>query len=206
MLKEVIDFLFPPLCYACTEKLSEDFLCEDCWKDIMGNTVFESEYYYGFKVYSLFSYNGKVKNIVQNFKYGGFRKIANKFSKHLAEMVSDEEIDVIVPIPLHPARVRERGFSQTFELAKVLSKELKKPVRNYIFRHSYRKVQALISSRDERMKNVKGVFSYLRRIDNEKVLLVDDVITTGYTFYEAAKTLIEAGARDVIGITLAKGG
>ncbi|MEO0215098.1 MAG: phosphoribosyltransferase family protein [candidate division WOR-3 bacterium] len=111
-----------------------------------------------------------------------------------------------MPIPLHPARVRERGFSQTFELAKVLSKELKKPLKEYIFRHSYRKAQANISSRDDRMRNVKGVFSYFVRINKERVLLVDDVITTGYTFYEAARTLIEAGARDVIGITLAKGG
>lgn len=206
MLKEIIDFLFPPLCYACTGKLDEDFLCKDCWKNIMENIVFEAEYYYGFKVYSLFSYNGKVRDIVQNFKYGGFKKITNIFSKHLAEMVADEKIDVIVPIPLHPARVRERGFNQTFELAVALSKELKKPVKKYIFRHSYHKAQALIPSRNERMRNVKGVFSYLQRINNERVLLVDDVITTGYTFYEASKTLIDAGAKDVIGITFAKGG
>jgi Predicted amidophosphoribosyltransferases len=164
--------------------------------------LFDFDYFRGFKVYSLFRYSGKVKDLIK-MKYSGFRGIIKLFSNHLASLVSNEDFDVITPVPLHPARVRERGFSQTLEMAKILSLRLGKTLREYIFRHSYRKVQASLSY-EERGKNVKGAYSFLKPIPRERILLVDDVITSGYTFYECAKTLLEAGAEDVIGLTLAR--
>ncbi len=169
----------------------------------MDMVIFEFDYFYGFKVYSLFRYRGKVEDLIRNMKYEGFKEIIRLFSNHLASLISNEDFDVITPIPIHPARVRERGFNQTLEMAKVLSLRLGKPIKKYIFRHSYRKVQASLPY-EERRKNVMGAFSFLKPIPKERILLVDDVITSGYTFYECARTLLEAGAEEVIGITLAR--
>ena len=203
MLRAITDFLFPPICLACKRALSENLLCDACWSEITDLVIFNFDYFHGFKVYSLFKYSGKVEELIKNLKYSGFREVIKLFSNHLANLVSNEDFDVITPVPLHPARVRERGFSQTLEMAKILSLRLGKPIREYIFRHSYRKIQSFLPY-DERAKNLKGAYSFLKPIPGERILLVDDVITSGYTFYECARTLIEAGAEEVIGLTLAR--
>ncbi len=205
MIRNIIDFIFPPLCYACEGKITDKIVCEDCWDDMLSLTVNEPKFYYGYKVYSVFVYESRVENLLRNLKYSGYKIIAEKFAEYMAALISDENVDFIVPVPLHPARRRERGFSQTEVLAKAISKHLKKPVIKPIFRYKYTKPQAVLSLK-EREDNIKGAFSYLSRVNDRVILLVDDVITTGFTFYECAKVLMRAGARDVIGITLARGG
>jgi len=205
MIRSIIDFIFPPLCYACEGKITDKIVCEECWDEMLSLTLNEPKVYYGYKVYSVFSYEGKVESLLRNLKYSGYRIIAEKFAEYMAALISDESVDYIVPVPLHPARERERGFSQTEILAKAISKHLNKPVIKPIFRHKYTKPQALLSLKD-RENNIKGAFSYLSTVRDSVILLVDDVITSGSTFYECAKVLMKVGARDVIGITLARGG
>ncbi len=200
----LVNFVFPPLCRVCEERLSEEGICEVCWEDILKNLLLEPKTFYGFRVYSLFRYGGKVREAIEQMKYGGIRAIAEVFAPSLAELLKEESPDVVVPLPLHPARVRERGFSQTVLLAKLMGRELSVPVKKVIFRRRYTRPQALLSA-DERSKNVAGAFSCLYRLSGERVVLVDDVITTGNTFYHAASALLSAGAGEVIGATIARG-
>ncbi len=204
VLTWVRDFLFPPLCVVCEEEVVDGDVCEGCWREIVREVLFEHQVFFGFRVYSLFHYGGRVKDVISGFKYRGFLQLAESFVPALAENLKTEGIDLIVPLPLHPARRRERGFSQTEVIARLLSKEMGLPVRRVLFRWRYTKPQALLKA-ERRKENVKGAFAHMERLKGERVLLVDDVITTGYTFFYAASELLRAGAGGVVGATLARG-
>ncbi len=202
--KYLLNFLFPPLCPVCEERLSEEGICEVCWEDILKHLLLEPKVFYGFPVYSLLWYGGRVREAVERMKYHGMRTLGEFFAAALADYAKDEGVEVVVPVPLHPARVRERGFSQTDLIARAMAKELGVPFRRVLFRNRYTRPQALLG-REDRSKNVSGAFSCLRKLSGEVVLLVDDVITTGSTFYHAASTLVKAGAGRVVGATIARG-
>ncbi len=167
-------------------------------------TVAEYKFFLGFKVYSLFRYEGVVRKILHSMKYGGFKSIAERVSLYMAHLVEKEDFNLVVPVPIHPARKRERGFSQTDILAHSIARILKKPVGRPVFRHSYRKPQAKLGRLEQRFRNIAGAFGCLWPVKNAKVLLVDDVITTGATFVEVAGTLRENGAVNVVGLTVAR--
>ncbi len=203
-LREVLDFLFPPICPVCEGRLASGKVCDVCWGELLRSQVFEPKQYFGFKVYSLFRYRGRVREAIERMKYGGMRVLAELFAEALSEYLRVEAPDAIVPLPLHPARIRERGFSQTRVIAEALGRELGIPVKRVIYRRRYTRPQALLKA-EERITNVKGAFACLETLNGEKVVLVDDVITTGNTFYQAASALLDAGAGEVVGATLARG-
>jgi len=204
LLSLPLEFLYPPICTVCESKLAEDGICEGCWEDLLEKLLDKPKLYFGFKVFSLFLYEGKVRRAIERMKYSNMRTLATKFAGFLAEYLKDEGLDLVVPVPLHPARRRERGFSQTRLIGKVLAHELGLPMRFVLFRNRYTSPQALLGA-SERASNLRGAFSYKECLNGESVLLVDDVITTGYTFYEAASELLKAGASRVVGGTLARG-
>ena len=111
-----------------------------------------------------------------------------------------------VPVPLHRRRLKERGFNQTLLLAKVLSSDLGTQL-DYLslIRKKYTRAQTGLK-REERRKNVKDAFSviYPEIIRDKKIILVDDVFTTGHTLNECARTLKKSGAIGVICLTLAR--
>jgi len=204
VVRNLLNFLFPPLCPVCEERLSEEGICEVCWEDILKHLLLEPKVFYGFKVYSLLWYGGKVRDAIERMKYHGMRTLGEFFAVSLADYVQHEGVEVVVPVPLHPARVRERGFSQTDVIARAIARDLQIPFRKVLFRNRYTRPQALLG-REDRGRNVSGAFSCLQKLNGETVLLVDDVITTGSTFYHAASVLIKAGAGRVVGATIARG-
>jgi len=201
----IFDFLLPPICPVCEDSLSEGGVCSDCWDDLLSSLVLEPKTYFGFRVYSLFLYRGRVREAIERMKYKGMFAIVSTFAPSLAEYVREERPDMVVPIPLHPARRRERGFSQTELIARAVASELGIPVVRVLFRRRYTAPQALLDAKG-REENLRGAFGCLRPLRGERVLLVDDVITTGNTFYRAASVLVGAGASLVVGGTLARGG
>lgn len=117
------------------------------------------------------------------------------------------EIDLIVPVPLHPKKLRERQFNQSEVLASYLAKRLdKKIVKDKVKRIKYTMPQTELK-RDERIKNVDGAFLAKDGPDLEGkiILLIDDVFTTGATLHECAKALKNAGAKKVVAFALARG-
>ncbi len=117
------------------------------------------------------------------------------------------EIDLIVPVPLHPLKLRERQFNQSEVLATYLAKRLnKKIIINRVKRIKYTLPQTELK-REERLKNVRGVFLAKKYsgFEDSTILLVDDVFTTGATMHECAKSLKDAGAKKVIAFALARG-
>jgi competence protein ComFC len=121
------------------------------------------------------------------------------------ERLRDISFDLIVPVPLHPARQRERGFNQASLLAESLSAETSMPCRGVLQRIRYTTTQTALD-RSERMENLHNAFRLRKNADVRglRVLLIDDVLTTGSTLSECARVLKRAGAISVHAVTAAR--
>ena len=153
---------------------------------------------------------GVVRKLVHDFKYRHQRYLRHPISAWLAETMNDTRLrarrfDLIVPVPLHPARERERGFNQAALLAELLSRKVAVPLLTVLERIRFTSTQTA-HDRAERMENLDGAFRLRKRmtVRQSRVLLVDDVLTTGSTLSECARVLKEAGAISVYAVTAAR--
>ena len=157
-------------------------------------------------VYSYGSYEGTLRQLVHLFKYGGVRPLASPFGRFMAQALPREtSFDVIVPMPLHWAKQWQRGFNQSDLLAQEIGKKWRVPVRNVIRRRRATSSQAGLTNA-KRRANVRGAFkmSSGKPLAGMRVLLVDDVVTTGATASACARVLKRAGAAHVALLALAR--
>ncbi len=157
-------------------------------------------------VYSYGSYEGSLRKLVQLFKYDRVRPLETHFGKLMAiALPREERFDLIVPMPLHWRRRWERGYNQAALLAREISKRWNAPVKNLVRRRRATKPQAGLTNA-KRRANVAGAFRMKPgiRLDGMRVLLVDDVLTTGATASACARVLKRAGARQVTLLTVAR--
>jgi ComF family protein len=143
-------------------------------------------------------------------KFEEMDPLADWFADRLAEAVrlafQELQADVVVPVPLHKDRHRERGFNQTELLSKRLAKRLRLPHQGVLLVRKRPRPGKLLLTNRERWEAVRGAFATPpgSQVDNKRVLLVDDVMTTGATLDACAKALREAGATTVVGLTVAR--
>jgi ComF family protein len=153
---------------------------------------------------------GVVRHIVHEFKYGRQIHLRHLVARWLRAALDDERLcakhfDVLVPVPLHPARQRERGFNQARLLSELLSVEVSIPSKLHLDRIRYTTTQTALD-RSERMENLHNAFRLRKNADVRglRVLLIDDVLTTGSTVNECARVLKRAGALSVHAATAAR--
>jgi ComF family protein len=157
-------------------------------------------------VYSYGSYEGTLRELVHLFKYGGVTPLAGTFGKFLAQALPRETtFDVIVPMPLHWFKKWQRGFNQSDVLAREIGKKWNVPVRNVILRKKATRPQSGLTNA-KRRANMQGAFGMPRgrSLAGMRVLLVDDVVTTGATASACARVLKRAGATHVALLALAR--
>ena len=141
-----------------------------------------------------FRYDFPLDRLIQSFKYGHRLALCAFFAEQLAALAQGLEVDRIIPLPLHPSRLRERGFNQALELARPLARALDLPLRAGLLQRSKAtRAQSRLDA-DARSRNLHGAF----RVDAGTTLpmhvaLVDDVMTTGATLHAAAEILRTAG-------------
>jgi competence protein ComFC len=147
-----------------------------------------------------------LKNIVTSYKYEKLSAMAPLLAKMLSAKIIEEKLkfDVLIPVAISRKRKAWRGFNQSELLAKELSKILDKPYTNALKKVKDTKTQVGLT-RKGRNKNLRNVFACIdSSVVGKKVLLIDDVITTGATLTESARVLKSAGSQSVLGLTLAK--
>lgn len=175
-------------------------LCSDCMTE---PPPFSGGRSYGY-------YEAELSRLVLEFKFKGRRALARLLGPLLAATFSDcwkrEDIDLIVPVPLHPARKRERGFNQSELLARELACAVAVPVQTDIIRRGRHTLPQVGLSDPERLRNMRGAFvcGKQQAAAGRRVLLIDDVMTTGATVRSAALALLEGGALRVSVLTLAR--
>lgn len=219
----VLDLIFPPRCIVCSHLGT--WLCAECSSDLpyIAGTVCcrcgiplqqghlcarcERDPLSLERIHSVFLFQGPLRVAVHRLKYRNGRAVAGPLGRLMAEWWEEQQIpvDVIVPVPLHPRRLRERGYNQATLLAQVLGRRMERPVRaKAVERVRHTRSQMRLDAA-ERRSNVAGAFQCLDdRISGRKVLLIDDVCTTGATLDACAKALQEAGATWVQALTLAR--
>ncbi len=141
-------------------------------------------------------YNDAVAEIVHKFKYYGCRYLGKNLASFI-ELPEDWQADAIVPVPLHPKRMRERGYNQSLIIAEELGRRYGIPVRDTLLKRIRNTQMQSMTSREERHQNVKDAFRASKRCKGLSIILVDDVITSGSTSEECAGALKAAGADKV---------
>lgn len=143
-------------------------------------------------------YGFPIDTMMQRYKYGNALHLSQTFGRLLAEKVNANSVDLIIPMPMHPSRLKERGFNQALEIAKVFAGS-KLDYKSAI-RQKLTPPQASLPFK-ARVKNIKGAFSVngdlASDLKDKRIAIVDDVMTTGASLNELAKTLKEAGASHV---------
>ncbi|MFQ5868413.1 MAG: ComF family protein [Candidatus Zixiibacteriota bacterium] len=229
---DVLDFIYPQRCPVCQVTLSSgrELMCQNCMFRFREKKRLLEPYCPSCKrqspslsdgcgceesdqaleaVFSLGVYDEEMKALIENFKYKRKRRLGSFLSEVLSERLLNSaefpRADFIVTVPLHKRKLRERGFNQSEAVAGQLSEKLGIPVlSDSVIRKRNTRTQTGLS-REERRKNVKGAFKLTGKVDLEgrRLLLVDDVLTTGATMSECARTLKSAGAERIWGATLA---
>ncbi len=207
LLKDLFYIFYPKLCAVCEEHLveNETTICTLCRHDLpltnfqnfKQNIV--SETFYGRflieNAFSLFFFRKKgiAKKLIHDLKYKGNEEIGIFFGNWLGEFFKEnqifKEVDYIIPVPLHPKKLRERGYNQVTKFGKTLSKHLNIPfLESYLVRISSTKTQTL-KARFERFNNIdtKFILKNPEIFQDKHILLIDDVITTGATLEACAK-------------------
>jgi ComF family protein len=155
-------------------------------------------------------YEGSLVRAILLLKYERIGPLGAWFAERLSELVrKDAErlaADVIVPVPLHRNRVRERGFNQVDVFGRPLARRLGLPYRPVLLMRTRPRPEKHLLRQDERWESVRGAFALRRggRVDNLRVLLLDDVMTTGATLDACSRALGAAGAKSVCGLTIAR--
>ncbi len=193
-----------PFCRTCSEPfsgaISGTFSCANC---AHRNLFFES-------AVAAYRSRGVVRRVMHDFKYGHHTHLRHPVGQWLDKAFEDERLqggrfDLLVPVPLHPARQRERGFNQAALLAELVSVSRQIPCRKVLERVRYTTTQTAFD-RTERMENLHDAFRLRKNMNvrDLRVLLIDDVLTTGATLSECARVLKKEGAAVVYAATAAR--
>ena len=154
------------------------------------------------------SYDGVLVRAILLLKFERMEPLGQWFAERLAELVRREALaaDVVVPVPLHQQRERERGYNQADLIARPLARRLKIPHGAVLLMRTRPRPDKHLLSLEERWESVRGAFATRAGsvVDNLRVLLVDDVMTTGATLDACARVLRQAGAKSVIALTVAR--
>jgi len=157
-------------------------------------------------------YEGPLARAIVLLKHEQIEPLGAWFARRLVEVVQKEAerltADVIVPVPLHRQRVRERGYNQVDVFGRPLAGSLRLPYRPVLLMRSRPRPERHLLRTDERWEAVRGAFAIRQggRVDNSRILLLDDVMTTGATLDACSRALREAGAKSVLGLTIARAG
>jgi competence protein ComFC len=159
---------------------------------------------------SLAIYQDELVSALLMLKYQRIEPLAKWFAERMAQLVRNKgellAADLVVPVPLHRDRERERGYNQASLLAKPLAKALGLPYRPVLLVRKRARPDKKILSLEERWEAVRGAFATRpgTQVDKLRVLLVDDVLTTGATLDACARALLDSGAKSVVGLTVAR--
>ena len=213
MLKLISEIFFPPTCVICGEELvlHEKIVCAGClhtlpltrfsdYKDNDLTRVFEGliKLEYGM---SLFYYKkeGSISHLIHSLKYKGTQAVGEWAGNRLGEMMKNKpefrEIDLVLPVPLHPKKKRKRGYNQLTKFGKALAGHLDVPYREEILLKKLHTDSQTKKNRAERFSKAQGSFyvnpEYADVLRGKHILLIDDVVTTGATLESCGSELLK---------------
>lgn len=192
----------PERCPYCGDTVPADKpACRDCIQ-LFPETITECYAKGGYPCAAPFIYEGIFSDAVKSFKFFGkvdnAAKLAEEISSSVKEAYTDVVFSYITYVPMHAVEEKERGYNQSELLAEELSKQLEVPYTALLIKHRENEPQHSLSGRQKR-ENVKGVYKALNpdTIKGNIILIIDDIITSGYTLGECCRVLEKAGAEKI---------
>ena len=213
IIKYVINLIYPNVCGIC-DKLCDDDICKKCEIKLNNISKIKIDRYtnkYFKKHLYIFKYEGIIKERLIKYKFNERNYIYKAFVKFMLKnkKICDffKNYDIIIPVPIHTKRRMERGYNQSALIAKEISKEIQKIdyLEDVLIKKINNKPQST-KNKSERKNNVIGAY-YMKnkeKINNKKILLLDDIYTTGNTVNECCKILQSANPKCIDVITIAK--
>jgi len=212
VLSGILDLLFPPKCVFCRRVLGRGDLgfCDRCTEALpfTDNYGIREGDFYDFSVSPLY-YRGLVRKSILRYKFSGASLYADTYARLLADCIRDcpnVEYDIISWVPLSSKREKSRGYDQAMLLALATALELNDVAVETLKKHKDVQAMSELGDKTERSANISGAYEVTEPelVCGKRVLLIDDVVTTGSTLSECARMLLHAGAKGVIGAALAK--
>ena len=223
-LSNFIDILFPRTCAGCDNSLAtgENLICSECFYELPKTGYWKEEdnpvarifwgrvYLQNASSFLHFQKGGRLQNMIHHLKYRNMKEIGTFLGKLFGSELQNtpySQVDLIVPVPLHKSKIRKRGYNQSECICRGISSVTKIPVRaNILVRSRYTTTQTELDI-SERIDNVSGAFQVREKsrdyITWKKIILVDDVITTGSTINSCASELLKYGANNVLSASVA---
>jgi competence protein ComFC len=220
-LSALADLFYPERCVGC-ERRASDVLCRTCFDALprVGSPVCRrcglptafatfvceecKNVDFGFQsARAPLKYDGVGKQVVHALKYRGYKRVVGRLAAPLmVQVVGEGHFDAVVPVPLHKSRLRKRGFNQAELLARGVAEKMKATVSDTLGVVRSTRDQVELSAA-QRRANVAGAYTATRPLRG-KILLIDDVFTTGATMSACAGTMVRAGAKEVHALSLCR--
>ncbi|MFH1519644.1 MAG: ComF family protein [Candidatus Omnitrophota bacterium] len=228
-LKAAKDLFFPCLCLCCGKKIDQDYLCSQCLGKIVFLTQPRCRYcaravksesgdtcskcrqkvYPYHRLISATAYQEPMASLIHLFKYTNYDYLAgflaSLIKKYLLKIsFNPNNHHLITPVPLHRDKLKIRGYNQAGLLAKLLSNYFKIPFRDDIISNTNIRPSQVKLPPQRRKTNVQGIFAVDEDLKQRKIILIDDIFTTGATVSACSKALAEKGTEIITVITLSK--
>lgn len=223
-IKDFIALFFPQACAGCDAPLvhSEYLICTDCWyhmpytqghkdaQNVSARQLWGRVQLEAVASYVYFVDSSRVKQLLHQLKYRNRPEIGEligtRYGLALKTSSPFDKADIIVPVPLHPVKLRKRGYNQSAFFAKGLSSSMCRPIVEHCLVRRHATKSQTQKNRYERYENMRETFAVgdPDAVAGKHVLLVDDVLTTGATMEACAGVLLKAGAAKVSAVTIAK--
>ncbi|HID39032.1 MAG TPA: ComF family protein [Calditrichaeota bacterium] len=202
-LNPLISLFIPPSCIFCGEELPSDRrgICAPCYDklpvlsenflQVLNDEITPCHYD---TLFVAFEFNKEIQTMVHLLKYKRYLTFAEYFAHSISREITKPIYDLVTAVPLNPIRYRERGYNQSALIAKSIANILSVPFENDILERVRPTISQTNLNREARKLNVKNAFHLLKKPQGKRVLLVDDVITTGSTLNECAKVIRKGDA------------
>lgn len=212
MIEFILNIMFPPACAVCG-KINKEWLCPKCKqrverleKSVIKN-IEDKKYE---KLLYIFKYESLIRKLILQYKFSNKAYLNHFFANIIAKNEKNadliREYDFIIPVPMHKKKMQKRGYNQTELIARELSKMLNVPTKlNILSKIVNTTTQSKLNGK-ARQSNIQHAFLVKNdiEIENKKIVLLDDIYTTGATVEECGRVLKEAGAKEILVLVLAK--
>ncbi len=175
---------------------------------IFGKDNYEDKYFQNH--FYIFKYDGEIRNLILNYKFNEkpylYRCFSNFFNKYQKMYFHFDFYDIIIPVPISKKRLKLRGYNQSLLISKEISHTLNIELKKDLLKKEKNNISQTKLNKNERENNVKNVYKLNapKEVVNKKILLIDDIFTTGATANECSKILNLAGAKKIDVLTIAK--
>ena len=209
MLNYILKFIYPEVCGICN-KIHNENLCQSCENKIKKYEINKFTIRQNVEMINIYKYDGIIREKIIEYKFQDKSYLYKTFAKMILKNEKTcgffKKYDIIIPVPIHKKRKAQRGYNQVELIAKQLSKNTHLKLENNVLIKQKNIISQSELNKNQRKQNIKDAFKIINveKIQNKKVLLIDDIYTTGSTINECCKTLKKAKIEKIGILTIAK--